>query len=86
MHALLGSKHAIGVVSTHGKRGAIDADALGGRGVVYRDLPATALTIAQVHVEEHVAPVLRLETALSGRHAHDGVAVVELARKPARKL
>ena len=37
-------------------------------------------------MQQHLAPVLRLQAALAGLDGDDGVAVVELAGEPAREL
>ena len=86
VNALLGTEHAIGVLAAHRERGTVDANDLGRRRVVHRHLPAATLAVAQVHVQKHAAPVLRLEPALARRDAHDGITLVKLAGKPARKL
>ena len=86
VHALLGAKHAVGVLARDGERGAVDADDFRLRGVVDGDLPSASVAVAQIHVEEHVAPVLGLEPALAGRDGDDGVAVVEVVGEPAREL
>ena len=86
MDTLLGAEHPVGVLPAHGERRAVKPDGLAGHGVVDGDLPASAVAVALVHAEEHLAPVLRLETALSRGDGHDGVAVVELVSEPAREL
>ena len=86
VHALLRAKHAVGVLTRYGDRGAVDADYLCGGRVVDRHLPAAAVAVAQVHVQQHPTPVLRLEATLTRRDVDDGVALVKLASEPARQL
>ena len=86
MHAGLGREHAEDVLAVHGERRAVKADGLAGRRVVDLDLPVPAVAITQVHLEEHLAPVLGLEAALTRLDGDDCVAVVELAREPAGEL
>ena len=76
VHALLGAKHAIGVLAAHREHGAVEANDLARLGVVDGDGPAAAVAVALVHAEEHLAPVLRLKASLARRHRYDGVAVV----------
>ncbi len=86
MHALLGAEHAVRVLARDGERGPVDADDLRLGGVVDRHPPPATLAVAQVHVEEHLAPVLRLEAPLARRDRHDGVTVIEVVREPAGEL
>ena len=83
---MLGAEHAVGVGAAHGDGRAVQADRLARGRVVDGDLPAAALAVGQVHAEEHLAPVLRLQAALPRVDVDDGVAVVELVGKPARQL
>ena len=86
MHALLGTEHAVCVVTVHGEGCMVNADDLCLWGIVHVYGPPASVTVAQVHAEEHVAPVLRLKPALARRHRHDGVTVVEVVGKPAGEL
>ena len=86
MDAGLGAQHAKCVLALDGKGRAVDADDLGRGTVVDGDLPAATLAVLHVHLKEHEGPVLGLQTTLSGLDGHDGIAVIELTGKPARKL
>ena len=86
MYALLCAEHTVGVVSMHREGGMVDAYDLCLRGVIDINRPAAPVAVAQVHVKEHVAPVLGLEPALARRHRHDGVTVGEVVGEPAGKL
>ena len=86
MDAGLGAQHAKCVLALDGKGRAVDADDLGRGTVVDGDLPAATLAVLHVHLKEHEGPVLGLQTTLSGLDGHNGIAVIELTGKPARKL
>ena len=86
MDAGLGAQHAKCVLALDGKGRAVDADDLSSGAVVNRDLPAATLAVLHVHLKEHEGPVLGLQTTLSGLDGHNGIAVIELTGKPARKL
>ena len=86
MHTGLGAKHAKRIVALDRKGRAIDADDLGCGAIVDGDLPAATLAVLHVHLKEHEGPVLGLQTTLSGLDGHNGIAVIELAGEPARKL
>ena len=86
MHALLGAKHAVGVVPMHREGGVINTNDLGLGRVVDVHRPTAPVAVAQVHAEKHAAPVLRFEATLAGGHRHDGVTVVKIIREPAGKL
>ena len=86
VHADLRAEHAVDVATVNGEDRAIEAqlDALGR--VVEVQLPALPLGVLRVHAQQHLGPVLGLETALARNDRHDCVAVVELAREPGRDL
>ena len=86
VHALLAAQHPVGVVPAHREDGAVDADRLARLQVVDRHLPALALAVARVHAEEHIGPVLRLESALTGVDGDDRVAGVEFVVEPRGEL
>ena len=86
MHAGLGAEHPKRILALHGEGRTVDADLLGRRAVVDRDLPAVARTVLHIHLEQHEGPVLGLQATLAGLDGYDGVAVVELAGKPTRQL
>ena len=86
MHTGLGAQHAKCVLALDGKGRAVDADDLSSGTVVDGDLPAATLAVLHVHLKEHEGPVLGLQTTLSGLDGHNGIAVIELTGKPARKL
>ena len=86
MHTGLGAQHTERVLALDGKGRAIDADDLGRGTVVDGDFPAATLTVLHVHLKEHEGPVLGLQATLSGLDGHNGIAVIELTGKPARKL
>ena len=86
MDAGLGAQHAKCVLALDSKGRAVDADDLGCGTVVDGDLPAATLAVLHVHLKEHEGPVLGLQTTLSGLDGHNGIAVIELTGKPARKL
>ena len=86
VHASFGAEHAVGVLAVDGEGRPVDADDLARGAVVDVDFPAAAVAVAQVHAEQHLAPVLGLEAALAGGHGDDGVAVVEVVGEPAGEL
>ena len=86
MDALLCTEHAVGVLAGYREHGAVEADDLARGSIVDRELPAAARGVGLVHAQEHLGPVLGLESSLAGRDRDDGVAVVELVGEPACKL
>ena len=75
VHAGLRREHAERVFAAHRERRPVEADELTHRGVGDLDLPAPLLAIAQVHMEQHLGPVLGLVAALSRGDGHNGIAV-----------
>ena len=83
MDALFGAKHSVCVFSRYRKRCMINADDLGRSCLSNIHAPTSTGRIAQIHMKEHVRPVLRLKTTLPGLDRHDGIAVIKLIGKPA---
>ena len=86
VHSLLRPEHAIRIFSSNGKGRTINANNLSGRCVVNGDLPSTRSAVFQIHVKQHVGPVLSLKSALTWNDGNNSVARVKFLSKPARKL
>ena len=82
----LAAQHAVGVAALDLDRGTVEPDTLAGHQIEHRDLPALVLGVMDVHLVEHLGPVLGLETPLTRVHRQDGIALVELPGEPGLDL
>src|SRR5262249_7322424 len=86
MHALLGLQIPVRVGPRDGERRALEPRALARLILEQLLLVAAPLAEAQVHPQQHLGPVLRLEPARAGMDLDDGVAPVVLAAEELLEL
>src|SRR5262249_16938555 len=86
VHAGLGLHVAVRVRALDGERRALDPGALAGLLLEQLGPEAAALAPAEVHAEEHLGPVLRLEAAGAGVNLDDRVPGVVLAAEQLGEL
>src|SRR5581483_2070361 len=84
--ARLGAEVAEGVRALHHERGALDPRAFAGLLLEDLRLVPAPLRPAQVHPQQHLGPVLRLETARTGVDLDDRAAGVVLAAEELLEL
>src|SRR5262249_55667654 len=82
----LGLRVAVGVRSRNGEGGALEPRALTGLVLEQLDPEAPALAPAEGHAEQHLGPVLRLETTGARVYLDDRVAGVVLAAEETGQL
>src|SRR5579862_1334171 len=79
MHAGLGLEVAVGVRALDGERRALDARTLAGLLLEQLRPEAAPLAPTEIHPQQHLGPVLRLEAAGAGMDLDDPVAGIVLA-------
>jgi hypothetical protein len=86
MHAGLGLHVAVRVLAADHHGRALDARFLPRLIVEHLARPAFLFTVAEVHAQQHLGPVLRLGAAGSGVNGEDAVAEIVLAGELHRQL
>ena len=80
--AVFAREHAVGVSPFDLDGRLVKADALAGNRIEHGDLPVLVLGVVQIHLVEHLGPVLRLEPTRSRVDRQNSVARVEAAGEP----
>jgi hypothetical protein len=86
VYAGFGAQPAIGMVTAHVHRRALDPGHLAGRHLEQFRIKSHQLGIHQVHAQQHLGPVLRLGAALPRVDVDEGIVFVHRAGKHAAEL